>query len=51
MPTSIFTPPFQPLHNSPDLFGCLPTDVEEVDEFQERCPAEITKALIPCTEK
>ena len=43
--------PLQSVHDIADLFGRLPADVEEADEFQEWYPAEITKALIPCTEK
>jgi hypothetical protein len=41
----------QSLNNGPNLSGCLQTDVEEACELRARHPAEITQALIPCTEK
>src|ERR1039457_5289743 len=41
----------QSLNNGPNLSGCLQTDVEEACELRATHPAEITQALIPCTEK
>jgi hypothetical protein len=43
--------PLQPFHDSPDLFGCVPTDVEKADELLDRHPAQITQTLISCIEK
>jgi hypothetical protein len=41
----------QSLHDSPDLFGCLLGYVKEANELLYRHPAQITKTMIPSTQK